>query len=189
MAESCDALLVQISAAVEAGVDYVQIRERDLAPRVLADITARAVAAARGSRTRILVNDRADVALAAGADGVHLRTDGPPVVDARRLGVRLVSRAAHSIDDVRRAAGADLVIFGTVFESMSKAGVPAQGLRALATASSIGSVPLLAIGGVTIENAAGCRRAGAAGIAAIGLFLCSVEEGARELRRTWRLDS
>jgi thiamine-phosphate pyrophosphorylase len=160
--------------ALAADVDLIQIRERDLDARELAALTRRVIAN-RGDRApRIVVNDRADVALAAGADGVHVRGDGPPVETVRTLGPAswLVGRSVHTIGEVREHAAADYLFFGTVFPGGSKgASAPTQGLEALAGAVAASQTPIIAIGGMT---PAGARQAvvhGAAGIAAIGAFL------------------
>jgi len=162
-----------LAAAVEAGVDVIQIRERDLAARVLFRIVRDLTALALRSSTSVLVNDRIDVALAAGAAGVHLRSDSPPVADTRVLmGDRLVGRSVHPGEDLRAHRDADYLLFGTVFETPSKDDAsPIAGLKALSDAASSSAIPVLAIGGVTPERAKACRRAGAAGVAAIGVFL------------------
>ena len=129
----------------------------------------------RGARpVRLLVNDRVDVALAAGADGVHLRADGPPVPDVRALspGRWMVGRSVHTLDEIREHATADYLLFGTVFPGGSKGdAVRTQGLDALARAAAASAVPVLAIGGITPERSAAVVAAGAAGIGAIGAFL------------------
>jgi thiamine-phosphate pyrophosphorylase len=124
-------------------------------------------------RARLLVNDRVDVAIAAGADGVHLKGDGPPAMRVREIVPEgwLIGRSIHSVGEARRTGGEDFLFFGTVFTSRSKAGSPVAGTDALADAAVVASVPLLAIGGVTAARAAACRDSGAAGVAAIELFL------------------
>ena len=177
------ALARRIENAVCAGVHWVQIREKDLPGRGLMDLTRAAIGAGHNlstqSEARILVNDRCDVAWAAGAAGVHAGEKSLPVrllVDARRdcgLANFLVGASCHSIDGVRSAAadGADYVFFGPVFATPSKAGLGApQGLPKLAEACKAVSIPVIAIGGITMETSAACGEAGAAGIAAIRLF-------------------
>ena len=167
------ALEAQVDEAVGAGVDLVQVRERDLESRVLLRLVTRLADVVRG-RARLLVNDRADVALAAGADGVHLRADGPSSDRVRSLspGPWLLGRSIHSADEARRHTAEDYLIFGTVFVSRSKApGSPVVGIDALADAAVVATAPVLAIGGISPSRAAACRDAGAAGIAAIELFL------------------
>jgi thiamine-phosphate diphosphorylase len=171
-------LVEQARRAAAAGVDLIQIRERDLESAVLAAITVDLVGVTRGSPTRVVVNDRVDVALAAGADGVHLRGDSVPVAAARRLlaAPLLIGRSVHSVADVSRASGADYLIAGTVFSSPSKPGavelLGIDGLRAIVRAAT---VPVLAIGGITPDRVADVLDAGAAGFAAIGLFIDSLK--------------
>jgi thiamine-phosphate pyrophosphorylase len=154
-------------------VDLVQLREADLDASRLAPLARRVAARMRGSGTRVLVNDRADVAAAAGADGVHLPASAPPPARVRPLGPGgwLVGRSAHSRAEVDAGAGADFLVFGTVFQTASKPGAPAGGLDALAAAVAAARLPVLAIGGIDPARARACLSAGAAGVAAIGLFL------------------
>jgi thiamine-phosphate diphosphorylase len=163
-----------LDEALDADLDLIQLRERDLDARVLVRL-ARGVVERRGARpVRLLVNERADVALGAGADGVHLRADGPPVPDVRALTASrwMVGRSVHTLDEIREHATADYLLFGTVFPGGSKGGaVRAQGLDALARAAATSVVPLLAIGGITPERSGAVVAAGAAGVAAIGAFL------------------
>jgi thiamine-phosphate pyrophosphorylase len=166
-------LLDQVRLAVHAGVDLIQVRERDLEAASLADLVGRILAVTRGSRTRVVVNDRLDVAIATGADGVHLRHDSMAVVAARTLAPTpfMVGRSVHDVADTRVAAGADYVIAGTVFPTPSKPGVSTllglDGLHAIVRAST---APVLAIGGVTLDRLGEIAATGAAGVAAIGLF-------------------
>lgn len=184
-----------IRRAIEAGVDWLQIREKDLDARPLAALVRLALAAARESGARILVNDRLDVALATGATGVHLGENSLPVqaVSAwRRAAGRnefLIGASCHSLEAARAAerSGADYIYFGPVFSTPSKAAFgPPQGIERLREVCTAVLVPVLAIGGVTAENAASCFAAGAAGIAAIRLFQQSgdVLETVANLRRT-----
>ena len=175
------ALVEQAERAVADGVDLIQVRERDVEAVELAALVADLVAVTRGSATRVVVNDRVDVALASGADGVHLRADSVPVAAARALlpVPWLVGRSVHTVDEARAASGADYLIAGTVFPSASKSTGPASaellgidGLRAIARATA---VPVLAIGGITSARIAEVVAAGAAGIAAIGLFIDSLK--------------
>jgi len=154
-------------------VDLIQIRERDLAAPHLCALVTGVVGRVRGTRTAVVVNDRADVALAAGADGVHVRADGPPVDRLRPLGPPhwLIGRSVHSLPEVGPARSADYLIFGTVFPSASKPDRQSQGLERLNALTAAATVPILAIGGIDPARAAACRAAGAAGIAAIGVFL------------------
>jgi thiamine-phosphate pyrophosphorylase len=177
----------RIEDAVKAGVDWVQIREKDLAARSLIDLTRAAMAAserAAAGRARVLVNDRWDVAWAAAAGGVHAGESSLPIrelAEARRgLGREdfLLGASCHSLKGVADAAedGADYLFFGPVFATPSKAsfGAP-QGLTKLAQACEAVSIPVIAIGGITVENAGSCREAGAAGVAAIRLFQQSAD--------------
>jgi thiamine-phosphate pyrophosphorylase len=162
-----------LDEALDAGIDAIQLRERDLPARDLAGLAGR-LGARAGGRARVLVNDRADVALAAGVDGVHLRSDGPPVVLVRRLGPSgwIVGKSVHTPEEAGGELDADYVLFGTVFPSPSKPGTPAEGgLERLREAASACHRPVVAIGGITPERAAEARAAGAAGVAAIGVFL------------------
>jgi thiamine-phosphate pyrophosphorylase len=166
-------VLALVRDAAAAGVDLVQIRERDLPDRSLAALVARAVDLTRGTATRILVNDRLDVALCCGADGVHLRSDSLPAASARTIAPRgfLIGRSVHHADEVPAAGPVDYVIAGTVFATPSKPQAAAllgvDGLRRIAASAR---VPVLAIGGVTLSRFDELARAGARGAAAIGLF-------------------
>lgn len=163
----------QARDAAAAGIDLIQVRERDLDGGVLAALVRGVVAATRGSRTRVVVNERLDVALACGADGVHLRADSMTVAAARRIspGGFLIGRSVHTPAEAAAAADADYVIAGTVFPTTSKPGqADFLGERGLAALVAAAGPPVLAIGGVALETAAAIARAGAAGVAAIGLF-------------------
>ena len=169
-------ILRLIEAAVASGVQLVQIREKSLTARVLYELTTRVVAIAKGSSTRVLVNDRFDIARAAGADGVHLTSRSLPAGEIRRISNDnfLIGVSTHSLQTSldARADGADFVVFGPVFETPSKQifGEP-QGLAKLREVTNASpGFPVLAIGGINLDNAADCFRAGASGIAAIRLF-------------------
>lgn len=186
-------LVAQIRHASDAGIDLIQVRERDLESGALAALVAELLAVTRGTATRLVVNDRIDVALACGADGVHLRGDSIPVAAARRLAPRefLIGRSVHDVDEAIGAGGADYLIAGTVFPSASKAAAAPllgiEGLRAIVLA--VGR-PVLAIGGIAGGRIAEVAAAGAAGFAAIGLFMASQPDaevggcGVVELRQT-----
>ena len=168
-------LVEHIAAAARAGVHLIQIRERDLDARALTRVAAAAVDAARGTSTRILVNDRTDVALAAGAHGVHLRGDSAPANRIRKIVPRgfLIGRSVHSREEAEGAVaegGLDYLMFGTVFETASKPGSRAAGPATLATIARAVPLPVLAIGGITVSRMAEVAEAGAAGFGAIGLF-------------------
>ena len=179
--------------AARAGVDLIQIRERDLDDGALVALVRAAVAAVHGTPARVIVNDRADVALAAGAAGVHLRSDSIPARRVREMAGEgfLVGRSVHDEDEaaaVDAEGGCDYLIFGTVFPSSSKpAGHQAAGLPALDRVCARVSAPVLAIGGVSIARAPDVARAGAAGIAAIQLFAAAADlrETVRALRHAF----
>lgn len=162
-----------VESALLAGVDVIQVREPDLEAGFQRDCVTRIVARAAGTRTRVLVNDRVDIAVVAGAHGVHVPGRGIPVAHVRRLfRDRLVGRSVHSAPDITGTVGVDYVLFGSVFASESKAaGSPVTGIEGLRAAVRIAPVPVVAIGGMTVERAAQCVHAGASGVAAIGLFL------------------
>ncbi|MEN3326158.1 MAG: thiamine-phosphate pyrophosphorylase [Acidobacteriota bacterium] len=169
-------ILRLVRAAVDADIPLFQIREKSLHARVLYDLVARAAEITHGSKTRLLVNDRSDIARAAGADGVHLTTQSLPVEVVRSLfGAEfLIGVSTHLLDEARaaRAGGADFVLFGPVFDTESKRayGEP-QGLHKLAeVARELGDFPVVAIGGITLDNVDECFQAGARGIAAIRLL-------------------
>ncbi|MFI5089411.1 MAG: thiamine phosphate synthase [Terriglobales bacterium] len=193
-------LLARIAGAARAGVDYIQLREKDLPARELESLAREAVRVVRETRnadreTRFLINSRSDLALATGADGVHLPSDDIPASDARAVWSSALARnvkretrnvvvavSCHTAEEVRLAEsqGADFAVFGPVFE---KVGTPlSTGLDALHGAC-LGHMPVLAIGGVTLENAHACIAAGAAGVAAIRLFQENgIMEVVKELR-------
>jgi thiamine-phosphate pyrophosphorylase len=166
------------------GVDYIQIREKELPPEELVSLARNLVAAVReeGSRTRVLVNGPAEIALEAGADGVHLpgNVPQPAAGEAHELYRRagrdaIISCACHSVNEVRAARDASLIVYAPVFEKVdSPQGVVAegQGLAVLGEACrAAGPTPVFALGGVTSQNAKDCIAAGAAGVAGIRLFL------------------
>lgn len=169
-----DAVVRQVEEAGAAGIPLIQIRERDLAARVLFELVQRAVRAVRGTGARILVNDRLDVALAAGAHGVHLRGDSFPAGRVRSTVPHgfLIGQSVHSAADAgaARTLGADYLIFGNVFDTASKPDRPGRGLSALAAVAAATPLPVLAIGGVTYDRVPDVLQAGAAGFAAISLF-------------------
>ena len=161
-------LVACIRAAAASGVDLIQVREKDLPARELVALVRRAVEAASPYGSRVLVNGRVDVALAAGAHGVHLPGDAIPATEWRRVVPAgfLIGVSCHALaDDV---SGADLAVFGPVFETPGKG--PAVGLARLTEFIRAVEIPVFALGGVTQENAAACAAAGAAGIAAIRMF-------------------
>ncbi len=184
------AVLDKIAEAAQAGVDYIQLREKDLSTRELEQLASEAVSLIERLRTenrelrpRLLINSRADVALAAAADGVHLRSDDITPKDVfeiwRSCGAGAPARetpptiavSCHSLSDVLRAAseGADFAVFAPVFEKRDRPETNPAGLAALREACRA-NLPVFALGGVTLQNAQSCLEAGAAGVAAIRLF-------------------
>ena len=173
-ADASRLLLRQVRAAIKGGIDFVQIREPDLEAGALARLVSDVVAIARGTSTRVLVNDRADVAIACAAAGVHLRETSIGSEDVRRLSATLlVGRSVHAVDRVRAAGGVDYLIAGTVFSTKSKSAPVATlgcaGLEQIVRAAR--GTPVLAIGGVSAARIAEVWRSGAAGIAGIGAFI------------------
>lgn len=182
--------LVQLARLwAQGGVDVIQVREKDLPLTELQPLAARIVEAVRATddparktarKTQVLVNGPAQLALDAGADGVHLHANaGPAAVQAAQQAYAranrepVISAACHSQEEIRQAAGASLLLFSPVFEKVTGQGMSrGQGIAALrAAVEQAQPVPVLALGGVTEKNAAACVQAGAAGIAAIRLFL------------------
>jgi len=184
------ALTSRIAEVAAAGVDWVQIREKELTARELASLARKSLemvsaSSPENSRTaRILVNDRLDVAIAERAGGVHLGEHSLPVAEAQRLvesahrklavdASFLIGVSCHSLESTQAAErdGADYIFFGPIFPTPSKRQFgPPQGIQSLQQVCRTVSVPVLAIGGVTLDNAASCIHAGAAGVAAIRLF-------------------
>jgi len=144
--------------------------------RALYEVVVRAVSVTRGSKTRLMVNDRVDVARAAGADGVHLTARSLPahVVRMSCGGEFVIGVSTHSVEEAQaaRAGGADFVVFGPIFETESKRAFgPPQGLDKLRDVTcALDNFPVLAIGGITLDNIAACLSAGASGVAGITLF-------------------
>jgi len=174
--DAIDRLVELVGAATRAGIDLIQVRERDLEGRELAALVARCLAAAGRGTTKVLVNDRIDIAAATGAHGVHLRGDSVSTVAARLLlgEDAVVGRSVHTVDEAAAAAnGADYLIFGALYQTVSKdPGHPTASLDDLRSARRVASgVPILAIGGITAPRASEVVRAGAAGIAGIGIFV------------------
>jgi thiamine-phosphate pyrophosphorylase len=169
-------ILRQVSAAIAAGVDLIQIREKRLTTRVLFELGGHSVELSRGTQTGILINDRADIAAGAGAEGVHLTTKSIAAATIRKtFGEHfLIGASTHSLEEAAAArdGGADFAVFGPIFETSSKTayGQP-LGLETLGEAvRQLSPFPLLALGGVSIKNAHLCMTAGASGIAGISLF-------------------
>jgi thiamine-phosphate pyrophosphorylase len=161
-------ILAYTAAAIRNGIDMIQIREKDLPARELFELAGRIRDLAAGTSTRILINDRLDVALAAGIDGVHLPSYGLPPARVRPL-VKVLGVSTHTLQEAIQAerAGADFIVFGPVFDTPGKTAV---GLEPLRDVTSRVKLPVLAIGGITEANALQVLNAGAAGIAAIRMF-------------------
>jgi thiamine-phosphate pyrophosphorylase len=193
------ALLAKIAEATRCGVDFIQLREKDLSTRELETLAYTAVRIIRENSparnespaTRVLVNSRTDVAAACGADGVHLRADDISPLEVRKIWTQiahssqpLISVSCHSAADVGRAASerADFAVFAPVFEKKGVPGASRAGLDGLRDACRQ-TIPVLALGGITLKNARACLDAGAAGIAATRLFqLNDVAEVVKRLR-------
>ena len=175
-AQQREQLIAKITEAARAGVDYIQLREKDLSARDLEVLASQVVRAVPTSgHTRLLINSRTDIALSTASDGVNLRSQDISPSEVRRIWRAANSRSepvvavsCHAEEEVRSAssAGADFVVFGPVF---GKGEAPGTGLAALKAACGH-KIPVLALGGVTLENAGLCLARGAAGVAGIRLF-------------------
>jgi thiamine-phosphate pyrophosphorylase len=183
-------LLDKISEAASHGVDYIQLREKDLSARDLESLARDAMriilklrAENREQRTALLINSRTDVALAVAAEGVHLRSDDVSPAEVRaawKCGASvptlprdpLIAVSCHSPGEITRAASnlATFAVFASVFEKEDAPEARAAGLEGLRQACDGARIPVLALGGVTLQNAESCIEAGAAGISAIRLF-------------------
>ena len=170
-----DAFVQRVATVAAAGVNLVQVREQDMEARDLSRLVARCVTAVRNTRTRILVNDRLDVALTSGAHGVHLRGDSMPASRARALAPIgfVIGRSVHTVAEAITAhgeGGLDYLLFGAVFATASKPGQPPAGVQALADVVGATPLPVLAVGGISSDTAPQLDGAGCAGFAAIGWF-------------------
>ncbi len=206
-------MIEKIAEAARAGVDYIQLREKDLSTRELESLARDAVDTIResgrwatGNRqvtTALLINSRSDIAMAVQADGVHLRSDDISPQETREIWRKcgagalarekvdfepLIGVSCHSPADVCKAAadGATFAVFGPVFEKKDAPGARASGLGLLREICQL-AIPVLALGGVTLANARACLEAGAAGVAGIRLFqendISSIAENLRALCR------
>jgi thiamine-phosphate pyrophosphorylase len=171
--------LEAIGKAARAGCQFIQIREKDLSAKALAAFTRAAIERARPHGARVLVNDRFDVAMAAGADGVHLRVSSIPASEVRAIAAKkglddfLIGVSTHSTAEPRLAeeGDADFIVCGPVYDTPSKRDFGAPlGLERFAEICGVVKIPVLAIGGVNLSNYREPLRRGAAGVAAIGLF-------------------
>ena len=171
-----DALVARAAHVAQQGVSVIQVRERDLPDRELAALVRRVLRAVHDTSTIVLVNDRTDVAIAAGAAGVHLRADSVPGSRVRAIAPAgfVIGRSVHDDREVDAAIAEgvyDYLLFGTVFPSAGKpAGHAAAGLDALREVCRRSPVPVIAIGGIDASRVPLVEQAGAAGFAAIGLF-------------------
>jgi thiamine-phosphate pyrophosphorylase len=168
-----------IAIAAQAGCQLIQIREKDMSAKTLGDFARAAVEFARPHGARVLVNDRLDVAMAAGADGVHLRASSIPVREVRAVAAQrglndfMIGVSTHSIAEARLAeeGGADFIVCGPVYDTPSKRAFGAPlGLERFAEICGAVKIPTLALGGINLSNYREPLRRGAAGVAAIGLF-------------------
>jgi len=172
-------LLRCIADAARAGVDFIQLREKDLDPADLELLAREAVRriGENSATTKLLINTHVDVALAVGAHGVHLPANSPPVVAIHNEWLRqaqiapLLGVSAHTVADVQRAAqaGATFAVLAPIFEKVAT-GASGIGLGALHEACVSSQIPVLALGGIRLGNTRGCLKTGAAGIAGIRLF-------------------
>lgn len=184
-------LRARITTAARFGVDFIQLREKDLSAKELEKLAREMVATLRKvrssrwqSKTRLLINSRLDVAIACGADGVHLRSDDITPSTVRSIWYKahadkpeneirkpVIAVSCHTALDVERAAseGADFAVFAPVFEKRDQSDQLPAGLAALREACKA-TIPVFALGGVTWQNAGSCLEAGARGIAGIRIF-------------------
>jgi thiamine-phosphate pyrophosphorylase len=178
-----------VSVALRNGVDWVQVREKTAPARELYGTVLDLLPRVRAAGAGLLVNDRADVALATGAVGVHLAARSlPPGVVRRFLGDHLLGVSVHGLDAARAAveAGVDYVTFGHVYPTSSKPGLPPRGVRELARIVEAVDVPVLAVGGIDASNVGEVLATGASGVAVISTVLAAPDPAAatRELRRS-----
>ncbi len=173
-----------LRAAVDAGVGAVQLREKDLGGRALHARAAQLVSLCEQTGARILVNDRVDIACVTRAHGVHLPGAGLPIAAARGVvgAHALIGRSIHAREEIPETVGADYLIYGPIFETPSKRryGAP-QGLERLAEVSRASAVPVIAIGGITVDRVSDVLTHGARGVAVMGAIL-SADDPAAEVR-------
>jgi thiamine-phosphate pyrophosphorylase len=182
-----DALVELARNWAQHGIDYIQIREKDLVPSDLLDLTQQIIFAVRQqtTHTRVLLNGPAQIALEAGADGIHLPASAPPNTAEQTSNLfhhagreATISQSCHNLEEIRKANRASLILYAPVFEKTvyGESNLPGQGLEALKHAVEAAKpIPVFALGGVTKQNAPSCIKVGAAGIAAIRLFLNAVD--------------
>ena len=171
-----ETLLSSIARNLEAGPDWIQIREKDLSALDMFELTRNVLALPNPRGVKILINTRVDIALAAGASGAHLPSGSPAPLAWRPISPPgfLLGVSCHTLEEVRAAAdeGVDYVIFGPVFAPLSKpVQIPPVGLAGLARAVAVAArIPVLALGGITLANIPACIASGAAGVAGISLY-------------------
>lgn len=179
---------LEVMAAKLEGVDFFQLREKTLPASELYRLACK-LRRALPANTRLLINDRVDIAMAAGLDGVHLGQRSLPVEAARRLlgPNALIGVSVHNRGEALTAArsGADYLLFGHVFATDSKKGLPPRGLEALGEVAGEIGIPVLALGGVTVERVEACLAAGASGVAVMSAVMAATDPAAavREFRR------
>ena len=179
-----DALAATVDAAVSGGVDLVQLREKDVPDAELLPLAIK-LRDAIGDRALLVINGSLDVAIAAEADGLHLPEESLPLRDAREAAPRLLlSKAVHDPAAAAQAEahGADALVLGTVFETASKPGAPAGGLRLVREATRGVRAPVLAIGGIDVSNAASVIEAGASGVAVVSAIMAAPDPEAAASR-------
>lgn len=164
-----------IEANARAGVDWIQVREKDLPSRALLELVQAALRRVETYGTSVFVNGRLDIALAARANGVHLESNAPPVSELRPIVPAgfSIGVSTHTVDEVRRAEreGADFAVFGPVFPTRPKHGPgPIPGLAGLRAACRAVDMPVAALGGVTRARERVCAAVGAAAVAGISMF-------------------
>jgi thiamine-phosphate pyrophosphorylase len=167
-------LLEQARHAASAGVDVIQLREPDLESAALRDLAAQILAQVAGSTTRLVINDRLDVALAVGAHGVHLRATSFPAARVRQVAPAgfLIGRSVHSVDEAAGCGPVDYLLAGSVWRTPAKPpGHPVIDLAGLSQIVAAATVPVIAIGGLRPSRAGAAKGAGAAGIAAIEAWM------------------
>ena len=169
-----ESLLDCIARQLNLGIEMIQLRERDLDAHELYTLAQAVLALPNPQGTRLLINDRVDVALAAGAGGVHLRGHAPAPLTIRATAPSdfLIGVSCHSVDEVRRSAdeGASFAVLAPIYPTPGKG--PALGLDCLRDAAAAVAIPVLALGGITAQRIAECLAMGAAGIAGISMFQC-----------------
>ncbi len=178
--------MTAVAAALRGGVNLVQLREKSGPALILYEAAREAIPLARAHGASVSINDRLDVALAVGADGVHLAGKSIPPEEARKLWSGLLGVSVHGLDEARRAveAGVDYVTFGHVYPTSSKPGMAPRGVRELAKIVDAVEIPVLAIGGIEASNVREVLATGASGVAVISTVIAArdPEHAARELR-------